>query len=233
MTTKQAKVALARELSKAWFEYTYSRNLQEKRASAAEFMEKIASSNLSMEKKALVAQMLSKALPWAAKGLAKTLSYGRGLAGQLSRPVASMGRGASLMGKGLSQGVTAGGNLSRSATGGGGVGGALGGMLGGTGKGMQWAGNAGIAASKNAPSYAKSLGSMMPSVAKGQAALGGGAGRALNLGAGGAGLFAAGRMSGGGDQPSPAQIQQYLNQQQAQRGGGDWRSASGNVRSRY
>jgi hypothetical protein len=229
MMTKQAKVALASELSRAWFGYTHSRDLQEKQASAAGFMQTIANSNASMLEKQAWAAALAKALPWAAKAGAGLLRGARAGGSLVGRPVASMGRGASLMGKGLSQGVTAGGNLSRSAAGGGGVGKALGGMLQGAGKGMQRLGGAGIAASKNAPSYAKSLGAMMPNVAKGQAALAGGAGRALNMGAGGAGLFAAGRMS---SDVTPEQIQQAMNQSGIPHGGG-WRSADGTRSSSY
>lgn len=234
MMTKQAKAALAAGLSHSWFCYSNARNIQEKRASAAEFMQRIVDSDASMQEKRAWARALSAALPWAAKAGAGLLRGGRGLAGAAGRPLASMGRGTSLMGKGLTQGVTAGGNLSSRAGAGAGAGGGLGRLMQRLGGGMQNVGNAGIARSAAAPTMAKTLKGMAPGVANMQKGLAGQAGRNINIGAGagaaGAGLFGLGRASKGQQGPTPEQLQQYM---QSQGGQQEWQPSDRNPGSNY
>ena len=228
MMTKQARATLASELAREWFSYTNSRNVQEKQASAANFIRKIADSDASIQEKQAWARALSAALPWAAKGLAglgKGLAKGKGLVGgALQR----MGGASSYLGKGLSQGVTQGGNLSSRAGGGGAVRQGLGRLMQTAGGGMSRGGQTMAAASKAAPSMAKMMKGMAPGVANMQKGLAGQAGRNINMGAGataaGAGLFGLGRASKGQQGPTPEQLQQYMQQMQQQ--GGGWQPRS-------
>jgi len=205
MLTKQAKATLASDLAVTWFDYTRARNPQEKQASAAEFIQKIANSNASMQEKQAWAAALSRALPWAAKGL---MGLGRGVAkGRklVGGALQGLGSGGKYMGKGLSQGVTPGGALAR-----GGAARAAGGIRGAAGNLMQRGGaaasNTGKAMATKGQNFLKNPlsrnASMNSSVAGAQKALSGQVGRNINIGAGaaagGAGLYGLGRASAGG-----------------------------------